>query len=184
MLRRDFIRLVAASIATASTINPVAALCDSVGRKDIPLDRFHALSLTRDGQSLNLDISTPEGYFAACHLLRDVSAGQIAKVHPWLLHTLAATQAMITRKYSHQPFIINSGYRTLHTNRKVGGAKRSFHMINEHGFFHAADVHCKNVPSSVIADYALLIQQGGVCAYRRHGFVHIDVGPPRRWSDV
>jgi uncharacterized protein YcbK (DUF882 family) len=184
MLRRDFLKLMASSIALTVPLIGEEAVAGQKQRKALPMTQFRALTLTRNRDTLRLDIGQAEGYWAACHLLRDVLANQPAKAHPWLLHTAALIQALVARSHGLESLIITSGYRALKTNTQSGGAKHSFHMSNERGYFHAMDFHMKGVEVDTLARYALLVQQGGVGFYKNKNFVHIDVGPPRAWADV
>lgn len=190
MERRDFLKLLSASMLLV----PDAALSNqrhhrdfkSLGsnRRELPMQRFNALLLERQGTKLHMDISKPRDYFAACYLLRDVLANQPARAHPLLLHTAALLQAMVAKSHSHEPLIVTSGYRTQATNKKVGGAAHSYHMKDQFNFFKAMDFHMKNTPISVLANYALTVRQGGVGIYKNKDFLHIDVGDPRIWVDV
>nr|DAG71448.1 MAG TPA: peptidase [Microviridae sp.] len=75
------------------------------------------------------------------------------------------------RKHFNEPVIINSGYRTPEWNKKVGGAKNSYHMKGM-----AADIVVKNHSSKEVAEYAskaLSELDGGVIRYTN--FVHVDV---------
>ncbi len=79
------------------------------------------------------------------------------------------------------PLIVVSGYRSPKYNARIGGAKRSYHMTAS-----ALDLVSRTVPASKLrAVYLELIKagevpDGGVGSYPN--FVHIDIGPARRWS--
>ncbi len=184
MDRREFLRLFSACVAGASTLGFGDTFADADGRKDLPMRNFRALVLKRGDDLLRLDLGTQRDYAAACYLLRDVRARKMAHAHPWLLHTASLLQTLVAQAHGFEPLIINSGYRTRHTNTLVGGAGHSYHMANERGYFHAMDVRMHGVPVETLSRYALAIQQGGVGKYHNKGFVHIDVGPPRVWVDV
>lgn len=179
MQRRDFLKIL---VAGAAVIADEAV--SETTRRALPMAKFRALYLKRGGDSLLLDVGTARDYAAACYLLRDTLANMSAKVHPWLLHTASLLQTVAAKSGKHEPLIITSGFRTLHTNTLAGGAKKSYHMANPRGFFHAMDVHMQHTSIDVLAKYALAIGQGGVGEYDKKGFVHIDVGPPRTWGDI
>ena len=76
---------------------------------------------------------------------------------------------------------ILSGYRTPAWNTRVGGAKNSMHLQAK-----ASDLTTKNfTPKQLHARIEKLIkdgrmQDGGLGLYP--GFVHYDIGSPRRWK--
>jgi uncharacterized protein YcbK (DUF882 family) len=80
------------------------------------------------------------------------------------------------------PVEIISGYRSPRTNamlaaRSNGVARRSLHQYGK-----AIDI---NLPDQEIMDMArtaFRMGRGGVGAYRRSGFVHVDSGRPRKWN--
>jgi uncharacterized protein YcbK (DUF882 family) len=77
-----------------------------------------------------------------------------------------------------------SGYRSPHTNelmheRSSGVAKKSLHMEGQ-----AIDIHLEDVALEHLHKAALDIGRGGVGFYPRSNFVHVDVGPVRRWQGV
>jgi len=45
----------------------------------------------------------------------------------------------------------------------------------------AIDIRLSGVPTLAVRDAALRLQRGGVGYYRDSNFVHVDVGPVRRW---
>ncbi len=76
------------------------------------------------------------------------------------------------------PLMITSGYRCPRYNRRVGGAKNSFHLKGL-----AADVVSKHKSPAEVHRVALQLQKagkiGGVGLYK--GFTHVDLGPKRTW---
>jgi len=184
MLRRDFLRLITASMLAVTDDVFAGSAHNLGGRKSLPMTKFRYLELKRDDNVFRLDVSAQRDYAVACYLLRDVRANKSSFVHPWLLHTASLLQMMTAKTNTHSPLIITSGFRTQNTNTIVGGAKHSYHMANERGFFHAMDVHMKGVPIETLFDHAMTIHQGGVGVYNNKGFVHVDVGPPRVWTDI
>jgi len=75
---------------------------------------------------------------------------------------------------------VNSGYRSLSWNKKVGGAKNSMHLKAM-----ASDLVCKSLtPKQLKAVIEKLIKEGkmkngGIGLYP--SFVHYDIGATRRW---
>lgn len=82
------------------------------------------------------------------------------------------------RDHFGKPVTINSAYRTVTYNRKVGGATYSQHLYGT-----AADIAVKGVKPSEVAAYAetLLPKSGGVGRYA--SFTHVDVRAAKsRWK--
>ena len=82
------------------------------------------------------------------------------------------------RNHFGKSVIINSGYRTVTYNKKVGGATYSQHLYGT-----AADIRISGVSPKQIAQYAetLLPNTGGIGIYKN--FVHVDVRKNRsRWN--
>jgi uncharacterized protein YcbK (DUF882 family) len=76
------------------------------------------------------------------------------------------------------------GYRTPWSNNflrtrseNTGVAKNSEHMQAK-----AIDIRVPGVPTRHLRDAALSLQAGGVGYYPVSQFVHVDVGPVRKWS--
>lgn len=75
-----------------------------------------------------------------------------------------------------KPININSAYRTLAHNKKVGGQELSPHLAGQ-----AADIVCPGYPPSEIAKAAETVGFRGIGLYDT--FVHVDVNPRRcRWD--
>lgn len=99
----------------------------------------------------------------------------ICLVHPSLAKTLEAIRNAIGA-----PIIINSGYRTVAHNRKVGGAGNSMHMYGV-----AADISCpsKTVTQLRAACEQVLGQTGGYGKYKT--YCHVDIRiKPARWQKI
>ena len=62
---------------------------------------------------------------------------------------------------------INSGYRTVAHNKKVGGASNSYHLYGR-----AADIRCPNVNIETICNIANSLGVQGIIRY--NSFVHVD----------
>lgn len=82
----------------------------------------------------------------------------------------------VQRRYGVKP-IINSGYRSPSKNRRVGGARRSYHVKCL-----AADIKVPGVNKYALARYLKRLSGvGGVGTYACKSFIHVDVGPKRSW---
>lgn len=76
-----------------------------------------------------------------------------------------------------RPVIVNSGCRSIKKNRRVGGARKSYHLRCM-----AADIKVAGVSkTSLLRFVRRLPGRGGVGTYCRNSIVHVDVGPRREW---
>ncbi|MFC7554634.1 YcbK family protein [Pseudoroseomonas wenyumeiae] len=74
--------------------------------------------------------------------------------------------------------IVLSGYRTVATNREVNGAVNSQHLRAA-----ALDLQIPKARFANFGEEAIELSRGGVGLYPAHGFIHLDSGPVRHWSD-
>jgi zinc D-Ala-D-Ala carboxypeptidase len=77
-----------------------------------------------------------------------------------------------------KPLIINSAYRSEAHNRRVKGAKNSQHRLAK-----AFDVRMDNHNPHTFERAARECGFTGFGHYPKSGFMHIDIGPARRWND-
>ncbi|MBX2837883.1 MAG: DUF882 domain-containing protein [Gammaproteobacteria bacterium] len=82
------------------------------------------------------------------------------------------------------PIHVLSGYRTAATNAALikassGVAKNSFHMVGK-----AVDFYIPGIDNKLIQREARRLMLGGVGYYTKSGFIHLDTGYPRSWSDA
>jgi uncharacterized protein YcbK (DUF882 family) len=73
---------------------------------------------------------------------------------------------------------VHSGYRTPEVNRNANGAGDSQHMQAA-----ALDIGVAAAQIGAVLEMAMRLRGGGVGAYRTRGFVHVDSGPLRSWSE-
>lgn len=76
-----------------------------------------------------------------------------------------------------KPLVLTSAYRSPEHNKKVGGAKNSYHMQGV-----AFDVRMDNHDPHAFEAAARSIGFTGFGYYPRSGFMHIDTGPARTWG--
>jgi uncharacterized protein YcbK (DUF882 family) len=112
-------------------------------------------------------------------VLRDHRSGETHEISPRLLDLLADLRAGLDTV---EPFEVISGYRSPKTNglmrkAKHGVAKRSLHMTGE-----AIDIRLPGRDLARLNKAALSLGRGGVGFYPKSDFVHVDVGPVRRWG--
>lgn len=120
----------------------------------------------------------PDAVQALDKVLRDYRTGDVAPMNPELFDIMAGLAAR-TESKSH--FQIISGYRSPKTNAMLHArsgevAKRSLHMDGK-----AIDLYLEDVSLDRLRTAALDLKQGGVGYYPVSNFVHVDVGPVRRW---
>lgn len=94
-----------------------------------------------------------------------------------------ANNLQVLRDFIGQPIHINSSYRHIAYNKKIGGAKFSQHLTAS-----ASDITSKNITPKKLARTILKLiksgkmKQGGVGLY--NGFVHYDIrGTKARWDN-
>lgn len=92
-----------------------------------------------------------------------------------LLDGLQELRRLVTR-----PITVNSGYRTIEHNRKVGGSPYSQHLMGK-----AADIVIAGFSverMNTAAQRIPMFARGGIGVYPGNGFVHVDVrGVKTRW---
>jgi len=100
--------------------------------------------------------------------------GKEVKLHKELIIKLEKLRSLIG-----QPLIINSGYRTLEYNKKIGGAERSQHVEGK-----AADIRkVDGLTIDEMANMAEMVGFDGIGKYSN--FIHVDVrkNGPARWDN-
>lgn len=136
------------------------------------------------GESLDVvyrigDHYVPEALEKLDRFLRDHRTGTVSNYDPRefdLLHSL-----MMKLGRPDGEIDIVCGYRTPWSNNFLrthtyGVAKHSQHMLAK-----AIDIRIPGVPTAEVRDAALSLHDGGVGYYPKSNFVHVDVGPVRRW---
>jgi uncharacterized protein YcbK (DUF882 family) len=121
----------------------------------------------------------PDAVKALNHVLRDYRNDEVHPIDPGLYDILGKI-ADKTGTKAH--FQVISGYRSPATNRLLSErsgevAKRSLHMDGK-----AMDIFLEDIPLEEIRAEALGLRLGGVGYYPKSKFVHVDVGPVRKWS--
>lgn len=84
--------------------------------------------------------------------------------------------AKVEKHYGVKP-VVNSGFRSASYNRRVGGARKSYHVQCM-----AADINVPGVDKYKLARYLRSeAGVGGVGTYACKSFIHVDIGPKRDW---
>jgi len=120
----------------------------------------------------------PDALAAIDHILRDYRTDEKIEMDTRLLDLLHALQATLG---SRRRYEVLSAYRSPSTNAALfeeghGVAEHSFHMAGK-----AIDIRLPGRSLPVLRRAALRLRRGGVGYYPHSGFVHVDVGPLRRW---
>jgi uncharacterized protein YcbK (DUF882 family) len=123
----------------------------------------------------------PDALTEVNRVLRDYRTGDVHRIEPTLVDLLDRLSARTEVK---GPFQVISGYRSPRTNamlheRSDGVAKHSLHMEGM-----AIDIRHPDLQLASLHRAALEMSVGGVGYYPESNFVHVDVGPVRRWQGV
>ena len=121
----------------------------------------------------------PGALAAAMLVLRDWRDGREHQMDPRLFDLL---HNLRTRIGAQAPFQIVSGYRSPATNAKMHAESGEVAAKSQHMFGKALDIRIAGVDLDRLHKAALSLNAGGVGYYPQSDFVHVDVGPVRRWS--
>ena len=179
--RRDFLRFGTAAALAASALVPDEALAvPSPGgiRRQLAFINQHT------GEHLAAEYWVKGHYRAEAlravnRLFRDHRSGAVHRIDPRLLDLVYALKRKVGAR---GPFHIVSGYRSPQTNNMLiegdhyGVARHSYHIKGM-----AVDLYLPGYSLSRLHKAALSLRAGGVGYYPDNGFIHVDVGPVRRW---
>lgn len=179
--RRDLLGLAAAAaaglIAAPSFATPALAVPRLRPERALAFHHLHT------GESLNVVYwadgrYVPEATHRIAYLLRDFRTDEVHPIDPKLLDLLARLR---TQLRSRSPYLVIGGYRSPATNAMLretteGVAASSLHMAGR-----AIDLRVPDRSLAAVRRVALGLKAGGVGYYPRSDFVHVDVGPIRRW---
>ncbi|MGY6548998.1 MAG: YcbK family protein [Roseinatronobacter sp.] len=104
------------------------------------------------------------------HLARDMRTGEVGAIEPAVLDLAAELQARVG---ADKPLVLTHGFRSSATAARRG-ARNSRHKVGQ-----ALDLSHPSIPASGLHREASVIGRGGLGRYR--SFIHIDIGPTRRW---
>ena len=174
--RRDFLRL--GSGVAAGFLCPVA-----LASLRLQPERSLAFYNTHTGESLQTVYWAAgeyleDGLREINTVLRDHRADETYPMDRNLLDLLTALQAEVNCR---DAFHVISGYRSPVTNASLRGkssgvARRSYHMQGK-----AIDIRLPGCALANLHKAALSLKAGGVGSYAASDFIHVDVGPVRRW---
>ena len=158
-----------------------AALPEDGTKYELKLHHLHS------GEDIDVvyrigDTYIPEAIAKLDYFLRDSRTQDQKAYDPREFDVLHNVLARLGRV--NQTIDIVCGYRTPWSNnflrtrsRNTGVAKNSQHVEAK-----AIDIRIPGVKTRTLRDVALSLDEGGVGYYPRSQFVHVDVGPVRRWS--
>lgn len=182
--RRCFLKALGGTMLGSAVAIPQVASAVTVKSAQLPMERTLALENLHTGDQIQAAFWTPEGYQADVlqsfnQALRDHRADLTTDMDIRLLEMLSALSRRVDAK---APIQVISAYRSPQTNemlRRKGHkvAKRSYHMKGQ-----AVDIRIPGVELRDLHRAALSLKRGGVGFYGRSNFVHVDVGPVRRWG--
>ncbi|HUY67892.1 MAG TPA: DUF882 domain-containing protein [Alphaproteobacteria bacterium] len=177
--RRRFLQLGLSALA-CGIATPALAMPWRMPQAGIRALSFYNL---HTDERLHVDYWRDGGYSRAAmakidHVLRDHYSGEVYPMHPRLMDLLHALQ---TRLGNDGAIEVISGYRSPHTNAMLrrettGVARNSYHCKGM-----AIDIRLPGTSLSHLHRTALAMRRGGVGYYPTSDFVHVDVGPVRRW---
>jgi uncharacterized protein YcbK (DUF882 family) len=170
--------------APAPPADPALTAARSVSSHDIPEVRRLRLRHTHTSESIDVVYREGDEYVSDAisqldHFLRDSRTGAVHHFDPRLFDLLSDLTAALGRPDAEIDVVC--GYRTPGTNaylrrRSRRVAKHSLHMEAE-----AIDIRVPGVTTRELQNAALALNRGGVGYYGRSNFVHVDIGPVRRW---
>jgi len=121
----------------------------------------------------------PGALAAAMGVLRDWRNGEEHTIDPRLFDLL---HNLRTKTEASAPFQVISGYRSPATNAKMHAESHEVAAKSQHMFGKALDIRIEGVDLAHLHQAALSLNAGGVGYYPQSDFVHVDVGPVRRWA--
>lgn len=140
------------------------------------------------GESLNItyrigNTYLPDALDKLNLFLRDSHNGDVSEYDPREFDVLHTVLARLGKKEG--TIDIVCGYRSSETNEmlragstaRTGVAEHSQHVLAK-----AIDIRVPGVSTQLLRDAALSVDAGGVGYYPKSQFVHVDVGPVRKWT--
>lgn len=179
--RRQFLKKLSAGVQAAA-LSTVAVYTNPLLAAERNKERVIEFYIPRTGESIRSVFWTPsEGYISESIselsiAMRDGRTDEVKRINTKTLDIVSALQSMLRPR---QPTHLISGYRSPLTNRRIGGAKESYHVKAM-----ASDIKMPGVPYNTLLKAARGLNAGGVGKYTRSAFVHVDSGPVRYWSTL
>jgi uncharacterized protein YcbK (DUF882 family) len=172
------------AIATLAMICPVTGLrADTSAAATAPVYRLRLYHL-HTGERIDVVYRIGNRYLPNAvaeldHFLRDHRTGDVKDYDVKefdLLHDLLAQL-----RHPNGEIDIVCGYRTPWSNNFLREHSHGVALHSQHMEARAIDIRIPGVPTVQVRDAALAMRRGGVGYYAASDFVHVDVGPVRRW---
>lgn len=125
------------------------------------------------------DTYLPEAIDELDYFLRDSRNGAVAHFDPKLFDLLNELTTAVGQPDAEIDVVC--GYRTPSTNKMLRHRSRRVAKHSLHMEAMAIDIRIPGVSTKELRDAALELHEGGVGYYRKHAFVHVDVGRVRKW---
>jgi uncharacterized protein YcbK (DUF882 family) len=187
--RRGFLRL-AGGVAAATLLGTSDVLAARRARRVVRCVRalptrslsFYAL---HTGERLSVtyrrgDHYETEALAAVNRLLRDYRTDEMHDIDAALLDQLHRLRAALDTR---EPYHVVSGYRSPETNARERLRHRGVAIHSLHVDGRAVDLFVPDRALEVVRDAALALREGGVGYYPTSGFVHLDTGLVRTWTN-
>lgn len=166
--------------------SPTATESDTINTEQTLVEGVRRLRLFHTHSNQHIDIVyregdqyIPEAIDQLDHFLRDSRNGEVNHFDPRLFDLLTDLTASLGRP--DVEINVLCGYRTPSTNAFLRRRSRRVARHSLHMEAMAMDIRVPGVTAKQLRDAALQLHRGGVGYYRRSNFVHVDVGPVRRW---
>lgn len=174
--RRSFLQLGLAALV-CSAAPPVVALprikdVRALAFRNLHTDEKLSVTYWKDGRY------APGAADKINHILRDHYSGDVYPINLRLMDVLHDLQRKVDND---GPIEIISGYRSPKTNLRMASASHGVAKQSYHTKGMAIDIRMPGTSLSKIHKTALEMRRGGVGYYPDSQFVHIDVGPVRKW---
>lgn len=174
--RRGFLKK-SAVLAGGAIITQQELFADESNVKTLKLHNIHE-NKTYKAEFYEKDCYKLRGLFEVNKAFIDYRAKEITRVDVSLINLLYDINLHIGLD---KEFSVISGYRSEKTNAKLrrsmrGVAKESYHIKGQ-----AVDIYVPGVSLRKLKDIAVGLGQGGVGYYPNSNFIHVDVGPVRKW---
>lgn len=151
-----------------------------------PHEQFHLRMFhLHTGESIDVTYRVGNHYVPSAlamldHFLRDHRTGQVANYDPHEFDVL--NQLMRKLRRPNGVIDIVCGYRSPWSNNYLRETTRGVAEHSQHMEAKAIDIRVPGVSTRRVDRTALALADGGVGYYPHSQFVHVDVGPVRRWT--
>ena len=175
--------VVPAALASTSETDSVTSSVLSLKGEQFRLKLHHL----HTGESIDVvykigNVYVPAGLAKLNYFLRDHRTNDLGSYDPKEFDLLHNILAKLGRPDSEIDIVC--GYRTPQSNNylRTRAANTGVAQNSQHVQSRAIDIRIPGIATTKLRDTALALGLGGVGYYPISQFVHVDVGPVRRWS--